>query len=175
MKKCHPLNPSKRQAGAVLAVGLLLLLVMTLIGVTAMNSIIMEEKMAGNYRDRHLALQAAESALRDAENDIQCDSCTRPLQISGLAGFDTSCTNGLCYGAGMPDASTHLLAGNGIAYGTYTSATGLSAVNMPPRYLIEGYKYYGAGAASWKYMYKITAVGYGGSSEAKVLLQSGFR
>jgi type IV pilus assembly protein PilX len=52
------------QAGAVLVTSLLFLLVMSLLGVTAMNVALLEEKMAGNLRDRSLAFQAAETALR---------------------------------------------------------------------------------------------------------------
>jgi len=64
----HPTR--SRQQGVVLAVTLIFLVILTLVGVTAMRSTVMEEKMAGNMRDRSLAFQAAESALRDAENFI---------------------------------------------------------------------------------------------------------
>ncbi|MDN5872575.1 MAG: PilX N-terminal domain-containing pilus assembly protein, partial [Nitrococcus sp.] len=55
------------QSGAVLVVSLLFLLVMTLIGITAMQGVSLEEKMAGNARGGTLALQAAEAALREGE------------------------------------------------------------------------------------------------------------
>ena len=60
-------QPPNRQNGAVLVVGLLILLVLTLIGVNAMQGTLFEQKMAANTRDRNLAFQNAESALRDAE------------------------------------------------------------------------------------------------------------
>lgn len=60
-----------RPRGAVLIVSLLILLVMTLLGVAAMQSTTLEERMTGNMRDRSLALQAAETALRDAESFIE--------------------------------------------------------------------------------------------------------
>jgi len=59
-----------RQNGAVLAVSLILLVVLTLIGISSMQGTMLEEKMAGNVRDRNLAFQASESAIRDAENFI---------------------------------------------------------------------------------------------------------
>ena len=43
------------QRGSVLIVSLILLLILTLVGVTAMNMTSMEERMAGNYRDHQLA------------------------------------------------------------------------------------------------------------------------
>jgi type IV pilus assembly protein PilX len=60
--------PSRaRQEGAALAVGLILLLVMTIVGVTSLRTVTLEEKMAGNTQNRNMALQAAEAALRNAE------------------------------------------------------------------------------------------------------------
>jgi type IV pilus assembly protein PilX len=60
-----------RQAGAVLIVGLVILLVLTLIGVTAMRSSLLEERMTGNIQDNQVAFQAAEAALRDGELALQ--------------------------------------------------------------------------------------------------------
>ena len=59
-----------REGGAVLIVTLMFLVILTLLGVTAMTSTTMEERMSGNTRDSAIALQAAESALRDARRDI---------------------------------------------------------------------------------------------------------
>jgi len=60
----------------VLIISLMLLLLLTIIGVTAMNNVTLEERMAGNLRDADLAFQAAEAALRDGENWLS------PLPIS---------------------------------------------------------------------------------------------
>lgn len=51
----------------VLIVGLILLVLLTLLAVSAMHGTILQERMAGNSRDRMLAFQAAEAALRQAE------------------------------------------------------------------------------------------------------------
>jgi len=58
------------QQGAILIVSLILLLVLTLMGVFAMRGTTLEERMAGNMRDRDLAFQSAEAALRAAERDL---------------------------------------------------------------------------------------------------------
>lgn len=67
-----------QQQGSALIVSLLILIVMTLIGLTGIASSTLEEKMAGNTRDQALAFQAAEAALRDGEayyqNSINTDS-----------------------------------------------------------------------------------------------------
>ena len=60
-----------RERGAVLVVALLMLLVMTVLGVTAMQMSRVEERMAGNSRDINLAFQGAEAGLRDAEERLR--------------------------------------------------------------------------------------------------------
>ena len=55
---------ANKQSGAVLVVSLIFLLVLTVIGVAAMQNTSLEEKMAGNVKDRNLAFQNAESARR---------------------------------------------------------------------------------------------------------------
>ena len=78
----------KGEHGAVLVVSLLLLLVMTIIGVTAMSTNSLEERIAGNLRDQDLAFQATESAVRACEADVVSNI---------LAGqFTATCANGLC-------------------------------------------------------------------------------
>lgn len=51
----------------VLVTGLILLMAMTLIAVGGLRGTGMQELMAGNMRDRQLAFESAESALRAAE------------------------------------------------------------------------------------------------------------
>ena len=56
-----------RQIGAVLVISLLILLVLTILGMSAMGTAGLEEKMAGNARAKDLSFQAAESGLRAGE------------------------------------------------------------------------------------------------------------
>lgn len=62
-----------RQRGAALVVGLVLLVVVTLVGVGAMQTTTLQEKMAGNLRDSNLSFQAAEAALRHCEGILRQD------------------------------------------------------------------------------------------------------
>lgn len=86
------------QSGAVLIVSLMMLLVMTVIGVAGMQTGALEEKMAGNFRDKDLAIQTAEAALRDGEDIAK----TKAAEGSGNNGFpspataddDSSCPDG---------------------------------------------------------------------------------
>ena len=60
-----------RQSGAILVVSLLLLLVLTVLGLTAMQTTRMEERMSGNTRDRDVAFQGAEAGLREGEAQLE--------------------------------------------------------------------------------------------------------
>lgn len=55
------------ERGAVLLVSLVMLVLLTLVGLAGMRMVQLEERMAGNLRDRQSALQAAEVALRAGE------------------------------------------------------------------------------------------------------------
>ena len=77
-----------KQQGAVLFVGLMMLLVMSLIAITSMQSTNLEERMAGNTRDSMVAFQAAEAGLQAGEALLESGTLT-------LAMFDTDGTDGL--------------------------------------------------------------------------------
>lgn len=64
-----PLVP-QRQEGAVLIVALIMLLLLTIIGLSSMRGTSLQESMAGNMRDGSLALQASEAALRKGEDTV---------------------------------------------------------------------------------------------------------
>lgn len=55
------------QRGVVLIVALVMLVIITLLGLSSMRTVLLEERMASNTFDRSLAFQAAEAALRDGE------------------------------------------------------------------------------------------------------------
>lgn len=59
-----------RQQGAALIVTVLLMMVISLLALTAMTRNNLDERMAFNQRDRQVALQAAEAALREGEDAV---------------------------------------------------------------------------------------------------------
>lgn len=63
-------SPS-HQRGVVLVLSLVILMAMTLIGITAMQSTSQEERMAKNVQQRNLAFQAAEYGLRAGEKVLE--------------------------------------------------------------------------------------------------------
>jgi type IV pilus assembly protein PilX len=77
-------HPSK-QRGVVMFVALILLLILSLLGVTAARMQTVEERMARNNDNRQIGAQAAEAALRSAENGL----------LTGLYSNFAGNTNGL--------------------------------------------------------------------------------
>ena len=177
-----------RERGAVLAIGLLILVVMTLIGVTGMSTSALQLKMAGNLKDWNVAFQAVEAGLRDGETDIATTD-----RVSGATGADCGTTgvnasrDGLCkalVGAtqnvwqGM-DWSSTASTKKYVVYGAKTSATALSGVAAQPRYIIEPVKGNKPGKSllvndnqNKIKTYRVTAVGNGGTIEANIMAQS---
>lgn len=92
----------RKQSGATLIVSLVILTVITIIGVASIRSSNMELKMVASQRDRAVAFQTAESALKAIERDrlsqIQLYDQVIPNRCGGSEGcFNSSCDNGLCF------------------------------------------------------------------------------
>lgn len=64
-------HSQRNERGIVLLVGLIILLVMTLIGLSSARSTLLEERMSGSTTDNNVAFQAAEAALREGERSLQ--------------------------------------------------------------------------------------------------------
>jgi len=162
-----PLNTPKRQTGAVLVVSLVMLLLLTLISTTAMQTTSLEEKMAGNMRDKDLAFQAAESALKSAE---------AILDSSAILNFSTAGTGGLYSSTSTIPTDTAVLAdnfwtSNPVATSTVTSLGTAST----PKYIIQQLPAACVIAPCSGVLptpYKITVRATGGSANAVVILQS---
>ncbi|MEM7053396.1 MAG: PilX N-terminal domain-containing pilus assembly protein [Pseudomonadota bacterium] len=60
----------KQQQGAALFISLMFLIILTLIGISAANVSVMQERMAGNVRETNDAFQRAESTLRAIEENL---------------------------------------------------------------------------------------------------------
>jgi len=61
----------QNQRGAALIAGLLILVILSILGITTMQSSVLQERMAGNLEQRDVAFQLAEAGLRDAEAWLQ--------------------------------------------------------------------------------------------------------
>jgi type IV pilus assembly protein PilX len=75
----------RRQRGVALIIALVLLVIATLIGLSASRGTLLQEKMSSNTYDRSLSFQGAEAALRAAEVAI-----SNNWEIATLNGVDCS-------------------------------------------------------------------------------------
>jgi type IV pilus assembly protein PilX len=128
----RPLSNPSKQTGVVLFVALILLLILSLLGVTAARMQTVEERMARNDDNRQLGAEAAEAALRTAENGL----------LTGLFTNFAGNTNGLydpLLSNGSPVSTMNWSVAANVL--TYAAAAGpaLSAVPMPqiPKIVIE--------------------------------------
>ena len=84
------------QRGAALLVALILLVVITLVGLAAIGTTILQNKAAANQYDRQIAFQTAEAALRQAQIKITTATAGAGTPISQTAlsnaGFE-DCSN----------------------------------------------------------------------------------
>jgi len=60
-----------KQSGAVLIIGLIFLLLMSIVGLTSLQRVTIQERVTGNSVDNYRAFQAAEISLSNAELLIQ--------------------------------------------------------------------------------------------------------
>jgi type IV pilus assembly protein PilX len=161
---------ARRQKGSALLVSLIMLLLLTLVAVAGMQGTILQERMTGNLRDRDLALQAAEAALREGEAYARNNPGIVYGNANGL--YQVNATN-------RPDWSArNIVAGNGIR----TYAGNFSGVASQPTYYIEeistlqppGAETEAGGAVPLTSYFRITALGIGGSNSTSVVLTSLF-
>lgn len=68
----------RRERGAALLVALILLVVITLVGLAAIGTTILQNKATSNQYDRHVAFQAAEAAMRQAQIAITTAAASQP-------------------------------------------------------------------------------------------------
>lgn len=174
-----PAHPGKN-TGIALFISLVLLLVLTILGVSVVQTTSLEIRMARNEHDNLLAFQAAESALRDAETTLEATTSTFAYNGGGAGGlWDEPDLND---GNRWEDPAVW---GDGRSI---VAPTGVSAVSgqPQPRFMIEHIasvqrdenayqqdnEYNTSGSADSVEVFRVTAVGIGGSPNSRVTLQT---
>ena len=165
---------NKNECGAVLFVGLMMLLVMSLIAITSMQGATLEERMAGNTRDSVVALQSAEAALRAGEALLDAGALN-------LIDFDNDGSDAL-YDNSDPelwqniswqdsDSSRYMAFNPGnVTTEPRFIIQRISETQVAPRLIAQGY---GEGEAERTVqLFRVTARGTGGSDNTEVILQS---
>ena len=145
-------------------IALVFLVIMAMLGVTIANNTMLQERMAGNTRDRDLALQAAEAALHDAE--VRIARCGR-FELRRTAFVPTNGNDDAfweaCFAATASPCAVK-----------YTPAdalpdTGTGRVAAQPQYIIEVMP-----PDDPVEIYRVTARAVGGSEQTIVILQAEF-
>jgi type IV pilus assembly protein PilX len=167
-----------RNRGVALFISLVLLLVLTIIGVSAVQTTTLETRMARNEHDVLLAFQAAESALRDAEEFLETVVTTAIFTNGGANGLWTIAEFGE---PNRWEAANVWQGGTSVVAPTVAG----TVVAEQPRYLIEHIASvlreenafqitdpYSASAADRIEIFRITARGVGGTPNARVMLQT---
>lgn len=165
-----------------------MLFVLTLIGVSAINTTTMEEKMSGNTRNRQIAFQAAETAVRAAELKITNEVNNPTVQFSAT---QTDNESGY-YALGQGPSSSEALDPTWWSTATNTSISysgTLQDISTAPKYTIEylgetkqdeatDIALYGGeennGGQGSIHTFRITSRGTGLTDNAVVVIQSHF-
>ncbi len=169
------------QRGMALFISLVLLLVLTIAGVSSVQTTSLEQRMARNTHDSVLAFQSAESALREAEQALAAaDPDPTTIPTGGAGGYWPVSPFGVLPHWADPTVWT----GAGSVVVTNT----IAGVESQARYIIEyvatieqsnarnevGRGYGSNIPPEFINIYRITALGVGGSDSARVFLQSTF-
>ena len=191
MRNNSPRFMRSRQQGAVLYTALILLIILTIIGVTAARLQTGEAVMARNDHNHQLAMQSAEAALRDAEINLadgQWSIAQFAQNGAGLYVLQTEaqgalpgCPSGCCIADNFPWNANYPLP-NGAAM-TYTGPALTNAPASPvlTQVIIEDLPPVAragdplctpSSQTQSCAVYRVTAHAVGGDSSASATLQS---
>ncbi|WP_045211569.1 pilus assembly PilX family protein [Desulfonatronovibrio magnus] len=156
------------ECGTVLVIGIIILMVLTLLSVVSMRVTTLEERMASGLRDRDLAFQAAEAALREGES---------LLEVVSLPEFDNS--NGLF----QPDPELWQIDNAVWNTDARIFTTSLQGLSAKPHYIIEELPPVPGETDSLAAdepipdtgMYRITAKASGGRKSTVIILQTTYK
>ena len=148
------------QAGSALLISLVFLLLLTMIGVASIQDSTLQERMAGNERNRNVAFQEAEAALRAGERWL-LGSIGLPSS-NGAGGFISPSYEGPRPSDSNYDWEKSMSVGGNARYAVELIVT----KEHGPRQFGELYE---VGS------YRVTARAEGATSDAVVILQSTVR
>jgi len=170
MKSIRLTAPLSRQRGVTLIVALIFLAILMLLGVTVAQTSSMQERMAGNTRDRDLAFQSAEAALKAADAALKALDAAGTLSTAFTAGTPgmVECNPAdACYARSTADWNSYDWANaSQSANITLNSAT---HITEQPSYVIEKLP-----NVATTQRFRVTARGVGVSASTVVILQTGY-
>jgi type IV pilus assembly protein PilX len=142
-KTAAPAMRRAAEGGFVLVMALVFLVLLTLIGISSLNTTSLEEKMAHNIRDKNLALQSADSVVSSVSWAIQRPVITIdtlvPTTASGTDGLHSNITGSPTEPAWKSinwQSSSDLISYPTLPGGT-PAGDALQFVASQPRYIVE--------------------------------------
>ncbi len=171
------------QRGFVLVSSLLLLIVVTLLAVSMFRSFGVDEKIAGNTRDKQVAVQAAESAEEFAENWLAFNIANNAAANNGGAlndavpavacvGFTASSSPQVCNTELPNPAQVPWAAGVNYTLPANTLPSNGIILTSNPIQQPSFYVWYKGQIGSYGYEYEIDAVGYGSSPNTVAIVDT---
>lgn len=174
-------TPASGQDGAALLTALIFLVALTLVGIGVYSVTTSDEKMARNFRDKEIAMQAAEAALNEAKILITAsyNSASAPTTIP------TPLSEEKCY-SNTPsgyscdltiDANTADLFDSSTSAGTASAALSsvgsslspsITGLYTQPKYLVIWQKAAICGSSNTSYCFQIIAQAKGRLSNTRV-------
>jgi type IV pilus assembly protein PilX len=130
----------RQQRGAVLIVALMLLVVLTLLALSAVQDTTLEEHMAGNMRSENVSFQSAEAGLREGETWISEQSGKPVASSSGSNGvwiLDSPDADTTDDNPWWSDRDASWWTDNGTAISDDLAYTASDNLTKKPRYIIE--------------------------------------
>ena len=174
------LKIESHQRGVALFLSLVLLMIITVLGISSVQTTTMQERMARNARDTNLAFQSAESAIKDAETLIET--------FNSLTAYDAADANanGLYYETDYNAAPNWSNVVWSDANGGYiTAPTDIDGVSDSSKYIIEfvtavvadedrlNLSNIGQDTGSGRtQVFRVTVYGTGGTNTTHVMIQS---
>lgn len=137
----HGMTPGAMgpQRGVVLPVVIILMLILAVLAISGMDDTAMQERMSGNLRNRDIAFQGAESALREGEAWLQANAASVSVnaRISGQASTNWDGANPAPSGTlvGLyPGGSVISLAANPVYYVGPPELLRVNPGETPPKF-----------------------------------------
>jgi type IV pilus assembly protein PilX len=161
------------QRGTALVMTLIFLVLLTILGITAINISALEEKMAGNSKDQNLAFQAAETALRAGESWVGSTTSATALDPDPANGIHAPADPSLTPTVTTPEIweSIAWTGAGPVQYKQYSGILPLG-VSTNPKYIIEKLDSEPAPSGGTTIIVRVTARGTGASDSTVSMVQS---
>jgi type IV pilus assembly protein PilX len=170
MKNPNTLLMTQRQRGMVLVTALLMLVVVTLLAVSMFRSFGLDEKIAGNVREKQRALSAAETAEEYAEWWLANGLAAAPVACSGRVYSNVGQVCTAASTAAVDFTSLPWTARVDYAYAPTGLAMPTSGQNFYSQ--LPAYSITFLGTTPTSNMYQIDAVGYSGSTDTAAVVEA---